>query len=160
MQVPELCRLSLEAGKPFQVNQGLAYWNNVHIQDLSTLYVKLVEKTVAWDGEGDESLHPAIWGAEGYYFCENGEHIWGDISQLVADEGKKLGYFKTNEVESLPAEDASSRRFLGQGIWGANSRGRAKRARAVLDWQPVGAPLEDEVKHALLFEAKMLGLQT
>lgn len=94
-----------------------------------------------------------------YYFAENGEHVWGDVSQWVADEGKKLGYFKMSDVKSLNAEEADAKRRFGQGLWGGNSRGRAVRAREVLGWKPSGAPFRDEVKAALEAEAQALGLK-
>ncbi|KAF2716180.1 NAD(P)-binding protein [Polychaeton citri CBS 116435] len=154
IQLPELCRLSLIEGQAIMVNQGLTYWGHVHIQDLSALYLKLTEEAAAGGVKDD------AWGTEGYYFCENGEHVWGEVSQWVADQGKMSGYFKSSEVKSLTAEEASERRFHGQGLWGANSRARAKRAREVLDWQPTAAKFKDEVETTLDFEAELLGLRT
>ena len=157
IQLPELCRLSLQDGQSFMVNQGLAYWGHVHIQDLSALYLKLVEAAVATDSASKGSSEAQIWGPEAYYFCEGGEHIWGEVSQLVADEGKRSGYFETSDVKSVTAEEAEKRAFHGHGLWGTNSRGRARRAKSILGWQPVAATLKDEVKATLDFEAKRRG---
>lgn len=76
-QLNELARCTLERREGFMVGKGKTRWCNVHLYDLSKCYVSLVQ--AALKGGGDAS-----WGKEGYYFTENGEHVWGDISKLVA----------------------------------------------------------------------------
>ena len=75
-QIPELARSMLKEKKGLQVGNGENIGPNVHVHDLSDCYVKLVEAAIEGDGR-------AIWGEEGYYFTENGEHIWGNISKAV-----------------------------------------------------------------------------
>lgn len=67
-QVPGLTKSILKRGEGFQVTEGKATWNNVHISDLANQYLLLTEDAAA----GGEK---ATWGAEGYYFSENGEHV-------------------------------------------------------------------------------------
>lgn len=67
-QVPGLVKSTLERGEAFQVTDGKAIWNNVHVDDLSNLYLLLTEDAAAGGKK-------ATWGAEGYYFAENGEHV-------------------------------------------------------------------------------------
>ncbi|KAK5174653.1 uncharacterized protein LTR77_001735 [Saxophila tyrrhenica] len=158
-QVPELARVTLEKGHGVQVGKGETLWSNVHVHDLSDLYVKLVENAAAGESLAEWPGKPALWGKEGYYFAENGEHVWGDISRLVAKEAKKQGYIKTDEVKTVSSEEASELTPFGQAIWGANSRSRAKRAREVLRWEPKGASLEDEIKASVEWEARKLGVE-
>ncbi|KAF2164559.1 hypothetical protein M409DRAFT_67708 [Zasmidium cellare ATCC 36951] len=157
MQLPQLCASTIELGYAPRVNAGKTYWGNVHVQDLSDLYVKLIEQAAAGGATADWSGKPPIWGAEGYYFCENGEHVWGEVSQWVADEAKKQGLIETDEVRSLSTEEVAKISPYGPGLWGANSRARAKRARKILGWEAKGRSLRDEVKGTLEFEARKLG---
>lgn len=158
-QVPELARSTLEKGHGVKVNAGKTIWSNVHVHDLSDLYLKLVENAAAGGSLAEWPGKPALWGAEGYYFSENDEHVWGEVSQWIADEAHKQGLIKTKKVESISPEEAGKLTPKGQALWGANSRSRAKRAREVLKWKPTGGPLKDEIKASVEHEAKSLGLK-
>ncbi|KAK0320802.1 hypothetical protein LTR82_008120 [Friedmanniomyces endolithicus] len=69
-QLPELCRVTLERGHGVQVGKGLTRWGNVHVHDLSNLYLKLVEEAAAggssaeWEGKPSGGvLFLREWGA-------------------------------------------------------------------------------------------------
>ena len=156
-QLPELCRVTIERGQSIKVNEGKTYWTHIHVHDLSDLYLKLVEEAAAGGSTREWPDKPSTWGAEGYYFAENGEHVWGEVSQWVASEAKKQKLASTEEVKSVSPEDAGRATAFGQALWGANSRCRAKRARSILNWKPSGGSFKDEVKRALEWEAKELG---
>ncbi|WPB05036.1 uncharacterized protein RHO25_009684 [Cercospora beticola] len=158
-QVPELIRTSLEKGYVPKVNEGKTYWGHVHVHDLSALYLKLVEEAAAGGSTKEWPGKPAVWGAEGYYFCENGEHVWGEVSQLVADEMKKQKFIDNADVRSITAEDAAERTPAGHLLWGANSRARAKRGKELLSWKPEGVSLEDEILRAVEDEARRRGVR-
>ncbi|KAK4982202.1 hypothetical protein LTR50_007807 [Elasticomyces elasticus] len=150
LQVPELCRATIEKGHGIQVGAGKAYWTEVHIHDLSDLYLKLVEAAVAGGG-------PATWGVEGYYFAENGEFAWGDVAKWVAHAAYKQGYIQGDKVERYEFEAANNVSDMGGRLWGANSRPRAVRARKLLGWTPKGKSLKDEVPETVSVEAKKMG---
>ena len=152
-QVPELCKATLKVGHGIKVGAGKTFWGNVHVHDLSDLYLKLVEEAAVGGSTREWPDKPAVWGADGYYFCENGEHVWGEVSQWVASEAKKQGLIETDDVESLSPEKANELTPWGAALWGANSRARAKRARTVLKWEPKGASLKDEIAGTLAREA-------
>ncbi|KAK3676183.1 hypothetical protein LTR78_003933 [Recurvomyces mirabilis] len=158
-QLPELCRATLQKGHGVKVGTGKTYWGNVHVHDLSDLYLKLVEEAAHGGSTADWPGKPAIWGAEGYYFCENGEHVWGDISELVATEAYKQGLIKERDVKSIGKDEANGLTAHGAALWGANSRARAKRARATLRWDPKGYSLKEDVKPSLQEQAKRLGVE-
>ena len=159
VQVPDLIKAILQKGYGIKVNAGKTLWSNVHVHDLSDVYLKLVENAASGESLAEWPGKPAIWGAEGYFFTENGEHVWGDISQTIATEAQKQGVLKTDEVKSISAEEAGAVREYGQAIWGANSRSRAGRAREALEWNPSAPTIEDEMKLAVEIEAKSLGLK-
>ncbi|KAI6914375.1 NAD(P)-binding protein [Hortaea werneckii] len=141
-QVPELARSTLERGAGIKVGAGKTFWGDVHVHDLSDLYLKL----------------PATWGAEGYYFCEGGEHVWGDVSQWVAQEAHKQGLIKSDAVESISREEADKCTPFGAALWGCNSRARAKRARTVLKWDAKSPALHETINSAVEYEASRLGM--
>lgn len=158
-QVPALAHSTLEFGYGVKVNAGKTFWGNVHVHDLSDLYLKLVEEAAAGGSTAEWPGKPALWGAEGYFFCEGGEHAWGDVSQWVATEAHKQGLIKTDEVRSLTKEEADKCTFWGSALWGANSRARAKRAREALKWEPKAPSLHDDIKRTVELEAKNLGMK-
>ena len=157
-QVPELARNTLEKGYGIKVNAGKTMWNNIYVRDLSNLYLKLVEEAAAGGSTAEWEGKPAVWGAEGYYFCENGEHVWGEVAQWIATEAHKQDLIKSDEVKSVSAEEAAKLSNYGQALWGANSRAKARRAREALKWEATGPSLKDEIKATVEFEAKKLGL--
>ena len=152
-QIPELARSVLEKKKGLRVGAGENIGPNVHINDLSDCYVKLVEAAV--EGGGN-----ATWGKEGYYFVENGEHVWGDISEAVAKAAHKQGLISSDEVISISEKEADDLAWWGSALWGANSRFRAIRAPKLLGWLPTkGArDLDSDISEVVTAEAKGLGL--
>ncbi|KAL8826543.1 MAG: hypothetical protein Q9170_007361 [Blastenia crenularia] len=150
-QVPELSRCTLQKGHGIQVGAGKAYWTNVHVQDLSDVFVSLVEAAAVGGGQ-------ASWGNEGYYFTENGEHVWGDIAQIVATAAHKQGFIPSADVQTLPNKEIDEVCSHGSLLWGANSRCRAIRARKLLSWSPKGRSLEQETPDTVTQEADLRGL--
>lgn len=150
IQVPELSRCTLQKGHGIQVGPGKTYWNNVHVHDLSDVYVALVEAAAAGGGT-------ASWGHEGYYFTENGEHVWGDISRNVAAAAHKQGFIASADVKVLADKEINELCEGGLILWGANSRCRAIRARKLLGWSPRGNSLEEEIPETVSYEADIRG---
>jgi hypothetical protein len=159
-QLPELARLTLEKGHGIQVGSGKALWSNVHVHDLSALYLKLVENAAAGGSLAEWPDKPSLWGGEAYYFSENNvDHQWGQIGHLVAVEAKKQGLVDTETVESVTAEEAMELTIYGHVTLGGNSRSRAKRARELLGWNPSAPSIEEEVQATVEFEARKLGMR-
>lgn len=150
-QVYELAKCTLEQKQGIQVGAGRTYWPNVHVYDLSKVYLALVEAAA----NGGEK---AAWGKAGYYFTENGEHIWGEISKVVASAAQQQGFISSDEVVTVSAEEADKLSSHGSALWGANARCRAIRARKLLGWSPTEKGLIDEIPLVVESEAKKLGL--
>lgn len=155
-QVPELARTTLTRGHGVQVGAGKTLWGNVHVHDLSALYVLLVENAAAGGSLAEWADKPDVWGSRGYYFCENGEHVWGDVSQKVAKAAHAQGLIQTDEVRSISKQEADECTHMGSALWGANSRGRALRAREALKWVPNGPSLQEEIAATVEVEAKRM----
>ena len=69
LQIPWLVDAILKRGAAFQVNQGLNSWDAVHVRDVATIYLALVESAAAGGGK-------ATWGKEGYYFAESQNFVF------------------------------------------------------------------------------------
>lgn len=109
------------------------------MRDLAKAFVLLVEAAVA--GKTDDGL----WGDKGYYFTENGEHFWAELSTRIAESAKKQGFVQSAETEALDEETAKKVAGFESISWGLNSRGEARRLKKLLGWKPVEHSIEDEV---------------
>ena len=156
-QAPNLASWILKRGEGFSCRGSSNIWCQVHVHDLSALYLKLGEAAASNNG------HPATWNQEGYYFCESGTFVWGEvIAAMTKYAHEELGLVKSSVVRSLEPEEIRQvcPEFLG--AIGANSIGDAIRARHLLGWEPkVGGEkntLLDTVPEVVERAAKKLGL--
>ena len=128
IQVPWLIEVAQKFGVARHVGPGENRWSNVHIDDLTTLYVLAIEKAPA--------------GA--FYFAENGENSMREVCAAI---GRMLG--QGGRTQSMTVEEAAME--WGEGpandTMGSNSRVRAKRARGELGWRPKARSLIEEIEH-------------
>ncbi|KZF22807.1 NAD(P)-binding protein [Xylona heveae TC161] len=151
IQVYWLTENSLKRKQVFQVGPGTAVWNNVHVYDLSNVYSELFDAAI-------QRTDNVPWGKEAYYFAENGEHTWKEISDKIASIAYKKGLVTSDKVEQLSTEEANAIHPFGAILWGSNSRGKARRARELLGWSPKERSLEKELPEVVESEAKLQGL--
>jgi len=154
-QVYHLVSATLKNGQAPQLGKGLTEWDNVHVHDLSDLFVLLVEAAVAHKPDLDSEL----WGERGYFLAEHGHHSWGEVSKLVAEAAFKSGYIKTKEVKPMGVEEAKETAGFEALSWGLNSKGYAKRARKFLGWKPKGKSLKDAIPDIVDQQASIQGLK-
>ncbi|KAF2446418.1 NAD dependent epimerase/dehydratase family protein [Karstenula rhodostoma CBS 690.94] len=152
MQAYNLSKATLQRGKGFQVNAGQNIWHEVHVQDLSDVFLGLV--TAALQPGGGK----ATWNDEGYYFAETGSFQWGDISRKIAKIAKDKKLIDSSEIDSLPVEEINKLVRAGGYLYGTNSRATAVRAKKLLGWTPKQKSLEDMLPDIVEEEAKGLGL--
>ncbi|KAF2404392.1 putative nucleoside-diphosphate-sugar epimerase [Trichodelitschia bisporula] len=150
-QVNKLAAHTLTRGRGFTVGDGENRWCEVHIADLSRLYVALVEAAAARGGH-------ATWNAEGYYFAEAGEFAWEEVANAIARAAFDFGLIKTDDVQALTKEEVDEIEAAETPLWGRNSRCRAERARELLGWRPVEKGLMELVPEIVRGEAVRLGL--
>ncbi|KAJ4302885.1 hypothetical protein N0V90_001776 [Kalmusia sp. IMI 367209] len=152
VQAYELTKATLKRGKGFRVNAGQNIWHEVHVQDLSQVFLGLVVAALQPGGG------KATWNEEGYYFAENGEIVWGEISQRIAQIAVDRKLIETAELDDLPVEEANKLMRAAGFLIGTNSRAKAVRARELLGWTPKQKSLEDLLPAIVEDEAKELGL--
>ncbi|OJJ02221.1 hypothetical protein ASPVEDRAFT_52957 [Aspergillus versicolor CBS 583.65] len=142
----------LKRGRGFLVGAGENIWHQVHIQDLSSIYMVLAESAAAGGGK-------ATWNEEGYYLAEDGPFVWGDVQRAVAKEAFDMKLIPSPEVEQLTDAAHLTNIFPAAiGAWGSNSRGYAIRARKLFDWDPKQPKLIELIRSIVEIEAKDMGL--
>ncbi|RGP64016.1 hypothetical protein FLONG3_9715 [Fusarium longipes] len=153
MQIPDLANATLKRQRGLRVGPGESRWGSIHIQDLSRMFLRLIEKAVQGD-EDDE-----IWGANGIYFTGVGEMSFGDISQRVATAAHDFNLIPSNEVDQVDPVEFDRLVHRGSALQGTNARAGAERAKAMLDWEPEMESLEEHIPQAVINEARALGME-
>lgn len=179
IQIPALIKATLQTGRGVQVGKGLSRWGNVHVEDVGSLVVRLVERAM----EGNCTSE--AWNLNGVYLLGVGEEVrvsrplsqqgtsrstkltgisclqtFGAISRSVASTTAQKGLIpKGEEVDELLGEKAETVLPHGTILFGTNARGNAGRARQVLGWVPRHENgLEAEIPRVVDAEAKALGM--
>ncbi len=92
----------------FQNGAERTYWTNTYILDLSNAYLALVEAAV-------EHVGKAIWGKEGYYntFPKMADI---EVSEVVASAARQQSFLTTDEIVTMPDEEATGLTWLGSAM--------------------------------------------
>ncbi|KAI1205649.1 uncharacterized protein F4807DRAFT_278119 [Annulohypoxylon truncatum] len=151
VQIPRLIENFIQGRKGFQIGEGKAWWNNVHVHDLSELFALFYKEALS--GEKKE-----VWGTDGYYFAENGAAVWKDISSRIVEILYSKGLINDKNIDKISPEEAAKMFPYAAIVWGQNSRSSAIKARKLLGWAPKQRSLEDELPIAIDYEVKRLNL--
>lgn len=154
IQVPDLAKGSLEKGFAPIVGAGKTEWDNVHIDDLSDVFLKLADATQ----DAEKAKNPEIFGPHAYFFAENGAHKWADVALWIAEAASKQGFLPEALTKTVSQEEVLLMEGDAVSSYGCNSKGVAERARKYLGWQPKGVPLQDTIGEVVASEAKAQGL--
>ncbi|CAI6253056.1 unnamed protein product [Periconia digitata] len=139
------------------IGKGETLWNNVHVHDLSELFVLLAEAAVSGKRNDDEEL----WGEKGYFLTDAAEHKWADLARKMGEKAVELGLVKTDggaklEEKKLAKQEALDRAGFEAVSWGLNSRGKAERGNKTVGWVPNKGKIEDYVEEILKDEKERL----
>ena len=127
MQVPLMIRTAQETGVSRYIGAGENIWSNVHIDDCADAYLLALEHAPAGS----------------HFYLEAGEDSLGDVARAV---GRLLGH--NEPAQSMRMAEAV--RAWGPPMslsLGSNSRLRADKARAMLNWQPKGSAMIDDIEN-------------
>ena len=141
----------LKRKKGFMPGKGQNVWHEVHVQDLSELYLSLGEAAASGSGK-------ATWNEQGYYLAENGSFAWGDVFRQMTKIAHEKGLIPSDECPGLEANELNSLSPHGHLKWGTNSRGVSQRGKTLLGWKPKRRGLMEELPDVVEEEAKALGL--
>jgi nucleoside-diphosphate-sugar epimerase len=152
IQAPALASFVLEKGYAPYVATGETCWDHVHIHDVSSVFVSLVDAAL----DPTKNKDPELFGAKAYYFAEAGKHAWKDLAGLIAEEAKAQGFVEEAKVVQTDMEGLkygpNSQSYLA-----TNSSSKAVRAKKYFGWTPKGGSLRDEVPEIVRSEAKKIG---
>ncbi|KAJ4164373.1 hypothetical protein LMH87_006049 [Akanthomyces muscarius] len=132
IQVPELAKATLKAGYAPVIGKGETEWDNVHIDDLADLFVKVLDATQ----NPSKSKNPEIFGLHGYFLASNGVHRWSEVSQWIADEADKQGYKPGTKTKTVTLNEAERVAGPAAASFARNSKGIPQRAEKYLGWKP------------------------
>lgn len=121
---------AFDRGHVGMFGKGLLIWPSVHIDDAANLYLILFDAVLA---NPEKVGH----GREGYFFVENGEHTWYDLSKAIGGPFVKAGLSKDSEPTTLTDEELikyTGSVEIGHKM-GSNVRCHANCARG-LGWKP------------------------
>ncbi|KAI5921434.1 hypothetical protein F4810DRAFT_722224 [Camillea tinctor] len=150
IQIPTLCKVTLDRGAAVQVGKGENRWGNVHIRDLGKLISRLAE-----EASNDGAAKPELWSDQGLYLTSVGETSFADVSQKIASAAVQQGLIKTKTVEELVGTEADKVLPAGSIMYGTNARSKAQRAKELLGWTPKEDSLDAEIPRAVAEAAKL-----
>ena len=128
MQVPWLIAQARKDGVAKHAGPGANIWSNVHIDDLTALYLLALEKAPAGM----------------FYFAENGENSMREVCVAI---GRMLGHDSGPEAMTMAEASAEWGEGPAHDTMGSNSRVRAVGARRELGWNPAAPSLIEEIQH-------------
>ncbi|MCW5692783.1 MAG: NAD-dependent epimerase/dehydratase family protein [Pseudolabrys sp.] len=134
IQVPRMLDLAISKGKALHIGAGENIWSNVHIDDVTDLYLLILEKAPPGS----------------LFYAENGECSMRAVAQAIS---RLLGY--GGKTESWPmAEALKEWGISAHATFASNSRVSALKARKMLDWQPKGVALLEDIEHGSYRESQ------
>lgn len=130
VQVPWFIQLAKKHGIPRHIGRGENIWSNVHIDDLTDLYLLILDRAPA--------------GA--FFYAENGENSMRRICEAIS---RMLGFGGRTAPMSVDEAAEESSQVAANYSYGSNSRVRATRARRELGWSPFRPSLLDYIGRGL-----------
>lgn len=129
VQLPRLVSQARKSGIVRHVGKGQNIWSNVHIKDVTDLYLLALEKAPAGS----------------FYFVENGEASFANMSSAIA---KRLGL---GQAQDWPIEEAIKEWGYEHATYGlgCNSRVTAAKAREELGWKPTHSSVVNWIENEL-----------
>ncbi|KAF2654419.1 nucleoside-diphosphate-sugar epimerase [Lophiostoma macrostomum CBS 122681] len=143
----------LEDGRVFYHEEGTNTKSWVHIDDLMTLYLKLVE-AAANRGEGAE------WGAKGYYFASTQEVDQLTLATALGSVLRKHAVIDNPEPLQVSLEQLDSMLenvpipHISRYLFACNSRSRPDRAKKLFGYEPKAPGLLESLEADVLAEIK------
>ncbi|KAJ5345716.1 NAD dependent epimerase/dehydratase family protein [Penicillium brevicompactum] len=144
IQLPAMIADAVKSGAVSVVSEGKTIWSHVHVQDVASLHMTLLEHICT------ESQIPSS--RKGIYFCETGEHSHREFSEMLSKATHELGVVPTAEVKEITLQQAGDKLALGSLLraelsFAANARCKAVLGRK-LGWTPLHGAEWDTTFHA------------
>jgi nucleoside-diphosphate-sugar epimerase len=147
MQAYQAAAAMMKNKQGFVVGNGKNVWHEIHVQDLTDLYVLLTEAAVNGGA-------PATWNDQGYYLAENGQFVWAEILKAIASDAHKKGLLPSAETTGIGIDHINDVLRRGAYMCGSTSRGTSLRAKKLLGWKPYRPSLMETVPGIVDVEAR------
>ncbi|KAJ6597118.1 nucleoside-diphosphate-sugar epimerase [Mycena vulgaris] len=135
----------------FYLAKGENVRSLVHIEDVMSLYVSVVEEAVTSFETG--IVRDECWGKNGFYFNSSSELAWKDVAAATGKIMASLGLIETPEPKECSLEDVKGM-LGGTGLsfymFGSNSRSRADRGSSLFGWKATGPTFMEILEADLL----------
>ncbi|KNZ81128.1 hypothetical protein J132_03120 [Termitomyces sp. J132] len=145
VQIPALIRSALKLNQACYYGKGLPWWNGVHVQDLTNLYLILLDDAL--------SANPkAPHGADGFYFCPTDSFEWKQLAHEIGTRLHGEGAIFTAETRPFATEEVED----ALGTWAAFAYGSNSRSKAIkaykLGWKPAHGDASDGLFESIIPE--------
>ena len=114
-------------GAGFVLGEGTNVASVVHVRDLSSALILLVEEALKGDGKAE-------WGEKGWYYVEGSEYVFRDMAAAVVKAMVQKGVIQRGEVDEIGIEEAKGLHAYAELLWGVNMRVDGERIRG-LGWR-------------------------
>ncbi|KAF7345740.1 RTA1-like protein [Mycena venus] len=141
----------LDHRSAFYIGKGENTRSLIHIEDVMSLYVRVVEEAISSLHKG--TVRDECWGKNGFYFCSGSELVWKDAAVAAGRVIESLGVIDSAEAKEATVDDIKGifgGTGLGLYLFGIHARSRADRAKNVFDWKPTGAGFMEVIEADLL----------
>ncbi|KAG6843686.1 hypothetical protein H0H87_001643 [Tephrocybe sp. NHM501043] len=145
VQLPALIRSAIKLRQACHYGKGLPWWNGVHVQDLSNVYLLLLDDAL--------SANPiAPHGADGFFFCATDSYSWKEFAQEIGTRLHAQGVLPTAEVRPFTeAETVDAVGAWGGFAYGSNSRSKTNKLFK-LGWKPAHGDGNDGLFESIIPE--------
>ncbi|GFZ51279.1 hypothetical protein JCM24511_09038 [Saitozyma sp. JCM 24511] len=141
LQMPAYVRYAKRTGQAAYIGKGENIWGNVHVSDLSALYLILM--THALTSPGSTAATPGSHGWSNLIYAGLGQHTWKPIVSLIGDQLAARGDIPHTGAVSIPEGSGDMYMFGGNSFMAVSEKAKA------LGWRQVQPDLEEAVKLAL-----------
>ncbi|KAL7424000.1 hypothetical protein Q5752_001585 [Cryptotrichosporon argae] len=141
LQVPAYVRYAKRTGRAAYIGAGDNLWGNVHVSDLSTLYLLVLAHALASPAETTASAESAGW--SNLIYGGLNEHTWGPIVSLIGDRLYARGEVAQPGAVSINEGDADGYMFGGNSFMAPSEKAKA------LGWRQKAPGFEEAIKLAL-----------
>ncbi|WVQ80908.1 hypothetical protein IAT38_003015 [Cryptococcus sp. DSM 104549] len=139
LQIPAYVRYAKRTGQAAYIGKGENVWGNVHVQDLSDLYLLLLSYSLS--NPLSTAAAPASHGWSNLIYAGLNTHSWGPIITLIGDLLYARGDVKVPGAKSIEEGDLY--------MFGTNSFMEVSEKAKALGWGQKQPGLEEAVRIAL-----------
>ena len=90
IQAPEIARITLQQRQGFRLGAGLSCWSNIHIHDLGSLFVALLDAAV--------DSKSGLWNEDGIYLPENGKMVYSHLLYRLNSNVNTRSYISSSRL--------------------------------------------------------------